>query len=116
MLQSFLGLMQWLSEFIPNFASKAACMYELLWHNVKFESHFDVGDYVLLDKDHDHKLDINIRGSFWVIEKLDHYCYTVKNLLWDFGDDDPRSWISYDNNKNVDQVITYMQAHPHLRT
>eukprot|EP00727_Mastigamoeba_balamuthi_P009358 m51a1_g5044 hypothetical protein (240) ;mRNA; f:35689-40430 len=58
-------------------------------------SHFDVGDYVLLNKDHDHKLDINVR---------------------DFGDDDPRSWISYDDNKNVDQVVTYMQAHPHLRT
>eukprot|EP00727_Mastigamoeba_balamuthi_P012531 m51a1_g7900 hypothetical protein (127) ;mRNA; r:127509-128057 len=113
-------------------------------------SHFDVGDYVLLDKDHDHKLDINVRGPFRVIEKLDHHCYTIKNLLWeasrthdemaldtvlhyrhvtgrlklrvrwlgcpDFGDDDPHSWISYDNNKNVDQVVTYMQAHPHLRT
>eukprot|EP00727_Mastigamoeba_balamuthi_P008389 m51a1_g4172 hypothetical protein (383) ;mRNA; r:332616-340488 len=58
-------------------------------------SHFDVRDYVLLDKDCDHKLDINVR---------------------DFGDDDPHSWIFYDNNKNVDQVVTYMQAHPHLRT
>eukprot|EP00727_Mastigamoeba_balamuthi_P001722 m51a1_g11547 hypothetical protein (168) ;mRNA; r:12154-13425 len=79
-------------------------------------SHFDIGDYVLLDKDHDHKLDINVRGPFQVIEKLNHHCYTVENLLRDFGDDDPRSWISYDNNKNVDQVVTYMQAHPHLRT
>eukprot|EP00727_Mastigamoeba_balamuthi_P014341 m51a1_g9531 hypothetical protein (289) ;mRNA; f:792913-798078 len=79
-------------------------------------SHFDVGDYVLLDKDRDHKLDINVRGPFRVIEKLDHHCYTIENLLQDFGDDDPRSWISYDNNKNVDQVVIYMQAHPHLRT
>eukprot|EP00727_Mastigamoeba_balamuthi_P004432 m51a1_g13988 hypothetical protein (257) ;mRNA; f:1047580-1052571 len=79
-------------------------------------SHFDVGDYVLLDKDRDHKLDINVRGPFQVIEKLDHHCYTVENLLRDFGDNDPRSWISYDNNKNVDQVVIYMQAHPHLWT
>eukprot|EP00727_Mastigamoeba_balamuthi_P009992 m51a1_g5615 hypothetical protein (388) ;mRNA; f:745570-751138 len=79
-------------------------------------SHFDVGDYVLLNKDHDHKLDINVRGPFQVIKKLDHHCYTVENLLRDFRDDDPRSWISYDNNKNVNQVVTYMQAHPHLRT
>eukprot|EP00727_Mastigamoeba_balamuthi_P003143 m51a1_g12826 hypothetical protein (107) ;mRNA; r:2579-3079 len=78
--------------------------------------HFNIGDYVLLDKDRDHKLDINVRGPFQVIKKLDHHCYTVENLLRDFGDDDPRSWISYDNNKNVDQVVTYMQAHPHLRT
>eukprot|EP00727_Mastigamoeba_balamuthi_P013889 m51a1_g9122 hypothetical protein (137) ;mRNA; r:143666-147204 len=53
-------------------------------------SHFDVGDYVLLDKDRDHKLDIT--------------------------DNDPHSWISSDDNKNVDQVVTYMQAHPHLWT
>eukprot|EP00727_Mastigamoeba_balamuthi_P002407 m51a1_g12163 hypothetical protein (117) ;mRNA; f:2229-3110 len=79
-------------------------------------SHFDVGNYVLLDKDHDHNLDINVRGPFRVIKKLDHHCYTIENLLRDFGDDDPRSWISYDDNKNVDQVIMYMQAHPHLQT
>eukprot|EP00727_Mastigamoeba_balamuthi_P001746 m51a1_g11569 hypothetical protein (315) ;mRNA; r:12268-26662 len=79
-------------------------------------SHFNIGNYVLFDKDRDHKLDINVRGPFRVIEKLDHHCYTIENLLQDFGDDDPRSWISYDNNKNVNQVVTYMQAHPHLRT
>eukprot|EP00727_Mastigamoeba_balamuthi_P002720 m51a1_g12445 hypothetical protein (349) ;mRNA; r:861862-865942 len=79
-------------------------------------SHFDVGDYVLFDKDRDHKLHINVRGLFQVIEKLDHHCYTIKNLLWDFRDNDPRSWISYDNNKNVDQIVAYMQAHSHLRT
>eukprot|EP00727_Mastigamoeba_balamuthi_P000946 m51a1_g10849 hypothetical protein (96) ;mRNA; f:5078-5431 len=43
--------------------------------------HFDGGDYVLLDKDRNHKLDINVRGPFCVIEKLDHHCYTIENLL-----------------------------------
>eukprot|EP00727_Mastigamoeba_balamuthi_P014321 m51a1_g9513 hypothetical protein (285) ;mRNA; r:710999-724768 len=112
-------------------------------------SHFNIGDYVLLDKDRDHKLDINVRGPFCVIKKLDHHCYTIENLLqeascthdemaldtvlhhrhvsgklklrvrWlgcpDFRYDDSRSWISYDD-KNIDQVVTYMQAHPHLQT
>eukprot|EP00727_Mastigamoeba_balamuthi_P012600 m51a1_g7963 hypothetical protein (885) ;mRNA; r:231656-240597 len=44
-------------------------------------SHFDVSDYILLDKDRNHKLDINVRGPFRVIEKLDHHCYTIENLL-----------------------------------
>eukprot|EP00727_Mastigamoeba_balamuthi_P013256 m51a1_g8553 hypothetical protein (554) ;mRNA; r:121720-135657 len=48
-----------------------------------------------------------------------HHCHVAGRLKlhvhWlgcpDFGDDDPCSWISYDNNKNINQVVTNMQAH-----